>query len=319
MTEVLSFPCDVRGRGPYVVAIGAFDGVHEGHVSLLEGTVQHARSLGARSAVITFDRDPESVISPQRCSFQLLTLGQTCGYIAGTGIDLICVIPFTSEMAALSAERFLDEVLAASMDVAAIHVGQDFRFGAGAIGDLGLLGEWASRHGAEVRAHELHSVDGAPVTATRIRKLVGSGQVEAAARLLGRPHLVSGMVEHGRGEGRLIGFATANVAPRQIAALPTDGVYACWVVLQDGTARRAAVSVGIPPTFTQARHRLEVHIIDWEGDLYDQAVTVAFIRRLRDQRVFDSPGELGEAIARDVASVRRLDPLTVPVFTSADA
>lgn len=296
--------------GRCVVAIGVFDGVHLGHRSLLEDTVAEARFSDARSVAVTFDRDPDQVVTPETAAPQLLTLDDKARFIAECGVNVVLVVPFTSETANLAPERFLDEVLGSVAEVVAIHVGEDFRFGARAAGDIETLRAWAASHEAQVRGHDLVEHEGSPVTSTRIRKLVGDGDVEAAAELLGRPTRVSGTVHRGRMQGRLLGFPTANVVPVPFAALPADGVYAGYAELDSGMSYRAAISVGTPPSFPEARDYLEAHVIGFEGDLYDQRITLSFAFRLRDQRSFESMDELTDAIGADVMSVteRLADP-----------
>lgn len=289
--------------GRAVLAIGVFDGVHLGHQQLLEETAHEAQVTGARAVAVTFDRDPDQVVTPDAAAPQLLTLEDKCRFIAECGIGAILVVPFTPDVAQMPAEDFLDRVLGTSVDVVAIHVGEDFRFGARAEGDTRTLITWAAAHDAEARPHELFEVDGEPVTSTRIRGLVGSGDVEHAAELLGRPTRVSGRVHVGRQQGRTIGFPTANVVPVPFAALPADGVYAGWAEVAGGMRYKAAISVGTPPSFPEARDYLEAHILGFSGDLYDSSITLSFVTKVRDQRAFGSIAELTDAIAADVEAI----------------
>jgi riboflavin kinase/FMN adenylyltransferase len=289
-----------------VVAIGVFDGVHIGHQKLLTDAVRDAARRGVRSVAVTFDRDPDQITAPSSAAPQLLTLEDKIACLLAVGISTVLVVPFTPEIARTPAEEFLDEVLAAGMDVVAVHVGCDFRFGAGASGDVDTLYVWGVEHNVEVIAHPLVTSQSRPVSSTRIRGLVATGDVAEAEALLGRPPRVRGAVVHGRGEGAELGFPTANVVPVPYGALPCDGVYAAVVVLDDGERWPAAVSVGLPPTFPQAREHLEAHLIGFDGDLYDHEIALDFIERLRDQRSFDSLGELKDAIGHDVISAQRL-------------
>ncbi len=290
----------MHSLGDAVVAIGVFDGVHVGHQTLLQATVAEARLQGARAVAVTFDRDPDQVVAPQTAAPQLLSLADKLRFIGETGIDTVLVIPFTLDVAALLPEVFLENVLAVAMRPVALHVGRDFRFGARASGDLQVLERFGMARGFAVTGHELVEVGGAPITSTRIRRLVASGDIAAAAALLGRAPRVSGTVRRGRGEGAAIGFPTANVLPDPYAALPADGVYAGRVVFPDGSAWAAAVSVGTPPTFPEARDYVEAHLIDFEGDLYDRTLTIEFFERLRPQQAFASLTDLTAAIAADV-------------------
>ena len=290
--------------GDAVIAIGVFDGVHVGHRELLRQTVADALALGVSSVAVTFDRDPDQVVSPETAAPQLLSLADKLRFIAETGVQNVLVIPFTPRVAEMAPEAFLDSVLLTALHPLAVHVGQDFRFGSRATGDAGTLERAGLARGFRLAGHELVTADGLPVTSTRIRRLVAEGDIEAAARLLGRPPRVSGTVRRGRGEGASLGFATANVAPDPYAALPADGVYAGRALLASGEKWAAAVSVGTPPSFPEARDYLEAHLIDFGGDLYDLPITLEFLERLRDQTTFASVAALTAAIADDVAHVR---------------
>lgn len=297
---------DVRDLGRAVAALGVFDGVHLGHQALLRDAVALAREAGVSSAAVTFDRDPDRVIDPAHAAPQLLELEDKLAFIAEQGIDLMLVVPFDAAVAAMPPRAFLDEVLASAFGLEGLVVGLDFRFGAKAAGHAGDLAAFGAEHGFAVTARPLLEVEGTPVTSTRIRALVGAGEVAAAARLLGRPHRIVGTVERGRGEGeRLLGTATANLAPPPYAAMPADGVYAARARL-DGRCHAAAVSVGVPPSFPEARHALEAHLLEFDGDLYGQRITLEFLERLRDQRRFESQADLAATIASDIEAVRYL-------------
>lgn len=299
-TRVIEWNEDMRSLGDAVVAIGVFDGVHVGHQTLLHATVAEARLQGARAVAVTFDRDPDQVVAPETAAPQLLSLADKLRYIEETGIDTVLVIPFTLQVAAMPPEMFLENVLAVAMRPVAVHVGRDFRFGARASGDLQVLERFGMARGFAVTGHELVEVGGEAITSTRIRRLVASGDISAAAALLGRAPRTSGTVRRGRGEGAGLGFPTANILPEPFAALPADGVYAGRVVFPDGSAWASAISVGTPPTFPGARDYVEAHLIDFEGDLYDQTLTIEFLGRLRPQQAFASLPDLTAAIAADV-------------------
>ena len=292
--------------GSAVAAIGVFDGVHLGHRHLIGDAVALASRYGVHAVVVTFDRDPEQVVIPDRHVPQLLSLDDKLSLIAEAGASTIVVIPFCLRMAEMSPDRFLDEILLQVVKPRAVAVGHDFRFGVHASGDVELLRRFGHLHGFDVTAHELLEIDGAPVTSTRIRSLIAAGDVTAAAHLLGRPHRVSGRVGHGRGEGaRAIGVPTANITPGVHSALPADGVYAGWALLDDARLP-AAISVGRAPSFRDARDVLEVHVLDFEGDLYATDLTVEFATRLHDHAAFDDIEELAASIQGDIAHVRRV-------------
>lgn len=306
MSTIVEWESGTPSLGRAVVAMGVFDGVHSGHRALIADTVSLAREHGARSVVATFDRDPEQVVKPSEHVPQLLTLEDKLDHIARLDVDAIVVIPFCMRLAEMTPQRFLDDVLLAATEPVAIVVGEDFRFGSHASGTVATLEKFGAQHGFGVVAHELIERDGQPVTATRIRTLIARGDVESACRLLGRAHRVPGRVVHGRGEGAsVLGVPTANITPWAHAALPTDGVYAGRVIV-NGQIYVAAISIGLPPTYPQAVDRVEVHLIDFEGDLYGQEVMVELDARLHDHEVFDSADGLATAIQNDITRVREI-------------
>jgi len=311
MTRVVDFAPHMEPLGPAVVAMGVFDGVHVGHAALVAEAAAEAASFDVPAVVLTFDRDPDQVVSPDSAAPQLLALADKCELLAEAGADIVLVVPFTPELAALSAESFLDDILSTACDPLAVHVGHDFRFGARASSDVGTLEAWGSRTATAIRAHDLVSAGGEPVTSTRIRALVAEGRVADAAALLGRPHRVRGVVVHGRGIGTEVAVATANVAIGRYDALPADGVYAGRAITGEGSVWPAGISVGVPPTFPQATDVLEAHLIGYDGSLYDVTLILEFIERLREQRAFPTTESLKAAIAEDLQRVTELVPVHV--------
>ena len=304
--SIVTWSHGMQSLGAATVAIGVFDGVHIGHSTLLRDTVADAESHGVQAVAVTFDRDPDQVVSPETAAPQLLTLADKLACIAETGIDVIVLVPFTHELAEMAPESFVDSVLLGSMRPVTVHVGRDFRFGARAAGDVGVLQRLGLTHNFEVAAHDLITAEGAPVTSTRIRALVAAGDVKAARSLLCRPARVAGTVHRGRGEGTKLGFATANIVPVAYAALPADGVYAGRAILEDGVEWACAISVGTPPTFPEARDYLEAHLIGFDGDIYDQTVMLEFFEKLRDQQAYGSLEELVAAIGSDVDAALKI-------------
>jgi riboflavin kinase / FMN adenylyltransferase len=308
MTRVEIWQPGMAPFGRAVAALGVFDGVHLGHQALVREAVALASVRDAASIVVTFDRDPDQVVAPATAAPQLLDLDQKLSLLTALGPDAIAVMPFTSVLAATPPLVFLDEVLLDAMTPVSVVVGCDFRFGHRAEGNVDALVHYGAEHGFTVIAHELVQADGAPITSTRVRSLVASGDVAGAARLLGRPHSVRGNVHHGRGAGAATGFATANLLVGPYAALPRAGVYAGRVAI-DSVPCPAAISVGRPPSFPEARDEFEVHVIGFRGDLYGRALTVEFLERLRDQRAFAEAAGLAAAIASDVARTREISGL----------
>lgn len=301
-SRVFEWEAGALSLGPAVVALGVFDGVHVGHQALVSDTVRRARELGVLPCVMTFDRDPDQVLTPDAAGPQLLTLEDKLAAIEALGVDAIVVVPFCRRVAEMAPDRFISDVLADALDPVEVQVGRDFRFGRSASGNVAALERYGLSHGFTVVAHDLVAVDGEPVTSTRIRRLVAAGDVATANRLLGRSHRVHGTVVHGRAAGRDLGTPTANVTPVVFAALPADGVYAGTVVVEDARYM-AGISVGNPPTFPEARDYLEAHLVHFDGDLYGKQVALEFVARLRDQRVFDTPDELAEAVRQDIGDV----------------
>lgn len=300
MTRVVTWSDSMHSLGRAVIAIGVFDGVHRGHRSLLDSAIRSARQHDCLAIAVTFDCDPDEIIHPEAAMPQLMTLDQRMRTLCATGVDAVLVVPFTPELASTPAEQFLSTILGSCCAPIEIHVGRDFRFGSHATGTLDTLREWCREHGAEAFGHSLLEHEEQPISSTRIRRLVAHGEVDMAYELLGGRPTVTGVVHHGRGEGTALGFATANVTPVPHAALPADGVYAGVANLDDGTRWPAAISIGTPPSFPDARDYVEAHLIGFRGNIYEAPITLEFVERLRDQKTFSGTAELHDAIAADV-------------------
>lgn len=292
-------------RGVFVgasCAFGVFDGVHVGHRYLIDRACETACASGGRAIALTFDIDPDEAFRPGSLK-KLMSNEERLAMLTETGVDAVVVLPFTKSFASLTPFDFLNKTFQGTVP-AFLHVGCDFRFGAKAAGTTEELRSWGSGHGMRTCAHDLKSADGEPVTATRIRGLLLKGNVEEAEVLLGRPYSVSGEVEPGRGEGAQFGFRTANLRiPDQLRALG-DGVYAAYARV-GGERYKAAVNVGIPATFADtAKANCEVHLLDFEGDLYGKRMTVEFKNWLRPMRKFDDLTELVATVEGNIAWVR---------------
>jgi riboflavin kinase/FMN adenylyltransferase len=266
------------------VAIGTFDGVHRGHLRVIEA----ARKAGLRSAVVTFDPHPRAVLGRQ---VELLaTLERRLELLEAAGVEDVLVLHFDERLAELPAMEFARRILR-GIGAEAVAAGETFRFGHGREGDLGLL----ERLGFDVRRVPLVE----NVSSSRIRQLVHAGETERAAALLGRPPEVEGIVVRGDGRGRVLGFPTANLDVPEGLLVPPDGVYAGWAL-----DRRAAVSIGTNPHFDGVERRVEAHLLDFDGDLYGDRLVVELWAPLREQRRFDSLEELVDAIGDDVERTR---------------
>jgi riboflavin kinase/FMN adenylyltransferase len=287
-----------------VAAIGVFDGVHVGHQALLSDTVALARSHGVEAAVLTFEPDPEAVLHPDAPPPRIVDPADRATLIAATGVDRFVEVPFDMTLADMEWDRFVSEILVPALSPVVLLVGEDFRFGRGGRGDVAALSAHGNDHGFEVVPVELVARGGRPVTSTRIRELVGSGSVAEAARLLERPYVLKGDVVPGRGVGSRLSAPTANVRPGEGMLVPGDGVYAAWAHTDEAGWHRAAVSVGEPPTFPEAAHAVEVHLIHEDrGPSPGESLRVAFVERLRALAAFPDEDSLVRAVADDIARV----------------
>jgi riboflavin kinase/FMN adenylyltransferase len=294
-----SSPPDVR---PCAVALGVFDGVHLGHRAILGTAVSRARAGGLEAWACTFDRHPMEVLQPERAPALITTLGERLALIADTGIDGTVVLAFTRQLAAIEPEAFVKDALLGRLRARQIVVGYNHRFGRGARGDARLLAELGQRLGFEAHVVPPLAVDGVPVSSSEIRVALQSGDVEAAARFLGRPYALEGIVSAGAGRGRTLGFPTANLDPDR-AVLVAHGVYGCRARVEQRYFG-AVVNVGVRPTFGETTLAVEAHLLDFAGDLYGRPLRLEFLARLRDERRFASVDDLRAQIARDVESAR---------------
>ena len=285
---------------------GVFDGFHRGHRYMV-GQAKATALEGGRTLAITFDIDPDEVFAPERLR-KLLTNEERLRLLADSGIDAVAVLPFTSGLASQSPGECLETLFGRGCP-SFVHVGEDFRFGCRGAGTVHELSSWGAERGMNVIAHPLYRLQGAPVTATRIRELLADGDVEGAAQLLGRPFFLTGMVVAGRRSGRTFGIPTANLDIDEHRICVHDGVYGCRTSI-DGVAYNAAVCVGIPPTFeSKAKQRIEAHIIDFAGDVYGRSLTLDFVQFIRPNRVFTSVDELVSTLRDNIATIRETQPL----------
>lgn len=300
---------DAIGNRRCIVTIGAYDGVHLGHRTVIGQVRALAAELGVASAVVTFDRHPASVVRPESAPKLLTDPEQKLELLASTGVDATVVVPFDAAQSTEAPADFVRRVLIEALEVRGIIVGEDFHFGYKRGGNVQLLRELASQHDYEVMPVRLvPRADGVdePVSSTAIRRALAGGDVQRAAEMLGRDHEVRGAVIAGDQRGRTIGFPTANVQIDASICLPADGVYAATVTLADGSRHAAAVNLGRRPTFHErAEHSLlEAHLLDFSGDLYGQRVRVAFRAFLRGERKFSGIEELKSQLVVDIDHVR---------------
>ncbi len=295
-----------------VVTIGAYDGVHRGHQTVIAQVRALAAERGLDSALVTFDRHPASVVRPESAPKLLCDLDQRLELLAATGLDTTLVIHFDEVRAKEPADDFVREVLVGALGAKVVVVGEDFHFGHRRAGNVALLTEMGAELGFEVVGIELVGVDGqaAPdlerVSSTAIRAALTAGDLDTANEMLGRAHEVRGVVVEGDKRARELGFRTANVAVPDEICRPADGIYAGWYLRPDGVARPAALSLGRRPTFYDDADTslLEAHLLDFDDDLYGEAARVRFVARLRDEEKFDSVEALVEQMARDCDQAR---------------
>ena len=298
--------------GPSVVTIGVFDGVHRGHQRIVGRATAAAAELGLPVVVVTFDPHPDEVVRPGAHPPHLGTARRRAELLAGLGVDAVCVLPFTREFSELGPDEFVHAVLVERLHAVRVVVGEDFRFGYRAAGDVALLAELGEKYDFTAEGVPLLADDGVRISSSEIRERLTAGDVVAAARDLGRPHRVEGVVVRGQRRGRALGFPTANLETPPYTAIPADGIYAGWLVSLDpgGTEQErwpAAISVGTNPTFDGTERSVEAHALDRDDlDLYGTHVAVDFVARLREQVRFGSVDELVAQMHRDVDAARTL-------------
>ncbi|MER7440966.1 bifunctional riboflavin kinase/FAD synthetase [Micromonospora avicenniae] len=294
------------GWGRSVVTIGVFDGVHRGHQATIGHTVARARELGLQSVVVTFDPHPAEVVRPGSHPAVLTEPARKAELIEALGVDVLCVVPFTPEFSRLSAEAFVHDVLVEHLHAARVVVGDNFRFGHRAAGDVALLERLGRTFGFAVEGAPLVSTDGTVFSSTYIRSCVDAGDVGAAAAALGRPHRVEGVVVRGDQRGRELGFPTANLLCHRFAAIPADGVYAARLIRRgQREPLMSAVSVGTNPTFSGRERRVEAYALDFSGDLYGERLALDFVAHLRGQVRYDSIEPLIAQMHQDVERTRK--------------
>lgn len=303
------------GWGRCVATIGTFDGVHLGHQELIDRAVTLAAERDVRSVLVTFDPHPSEVVRPGSHPAQLTTLRRKAELVEGLGIDVFCVLPFTLELSKVPPDEFVHEILVEKLHVSAVVVGENFRFGHRAAGNVEVLTRLGQRFGFAVEGAKLVSVPnhggGEEITfsSTYIRACINAGDVRAAESALGRPHRLEGIVVRGDRRGHELGFPTANLSTPRYAAIPADGVYAARFALLGQTGRPplpAAVSVGTNPTFSGRERRVEAFVLDVDEDFYGQRVAIDFVDKLRDMERYDSSEALVEQMHLDVARTREL-------------
>ncbi len=298
--------------GPSIVTVGVFDGVHRGHQRIVGRAVRLAAERGLPVVVVTFDPHPDEVVRPGSHPPLLCTARRRAELLAGLGADAVCVLPFTLEFSRLNPDEFVQAVLVDRLHAAGVVVGENFRFGYRAAGNVALLRELGEKYEFTAEGVPLLADDILTISSSRIRELLAAGDVAAAAADLGRPHRIEGVVVRGHQRGRALGFPTANLQAPPHTAIPAAGVYAGWLTAFDpdgGPAGHwpAAISIGTNPTFDGTEQTVEAYALDRDDlDLYGARVAIDFAVRLRSTVKFSSADELVTQMHQDVAAAREL-------------
>ncbi len=271
--------------GPTAIAIGNFDGVHRGHGALLERLRDVARESRLLPTILTFEPHPREFFSPASAPARLTTLREKLELLAAAGVEQAMICRFNAGFAALSADQFIERVLVGGLRARHLIIGDDFRFGKGRAGDFSLLQQAGVAHGFAVEAMGSVTVDGERVSSSGVRTALAVGDMEHAARLLGRPYIIDGQVAHGQKLGRQLGFATANLRIKH-NPLPMTGVFAVEVSGVDDRPLHGVANLGIRPTVGGTRPLLEVHLFDFDRDIYGAHISVRFVHKLRNEQRF---------------------------------
>lgn len=292
-------------EGDSAMTIGFFDGVHRGHQAVIRRVVEVARERSLRAVAVTFDRHPLQTLSPGKTPPLLTTLRRKAALVEALGIDVLFVLEFTEQVSRWPPEEFVSRILARGLSTRHVTVGTNFTFGHKAAGNFEILSDLGTGHGFTVEAVALFKIDGRPVSSTSVREALAEGDLDWPERALGRRYAVEGQVVTGAGRGKDLGYPTANLRIPDGILIPGRGVYAGRAAI-GGRWWTAAINVGINPTFGGVPLHVEAYVLDFDGDLGGQVLTVEFWARLRDEVRFDSPGELTRQIAEDVERTRSI-------------
>ncbi|MBT8395517.1 MAG: bifunctional riboflavin kinase/FAD synthetase [Gemmatimonadetes bacterium] len=294
-------PSDGRGT---VITVGTFDGVHRGHWAVLQEIRRRAREARRRSVLVTFHPHPLQIVRPDHAPLLLTTPVEKKEILAETGLDYAVFLSFNHVLASYSPRRFVEEILVGRLGVEELVIGYDHGFGRGRSGDVDTLQEIGDELGFTVDVVSPVRAGENAVSSSKIREALSEGNVEAARAGLGRPYCIRGLVVRGDGRGRKLGFPTANLfVPMNGKLIPPAGVYAVRGCLKRGVFD-GAIHIGPRPTFIGSRPTIELHLMDFEGDIYGEEVRVEFIRHLREVRPFDSASALVEQLRYDVEAAR---------------
>ncbi|MDI6776957.1 MAG: bifunctional riboflavin kinase/FAD synthetase [Syntrophales bacterium] len=281
------------------VTIGNFDGVHLGHQHIIKMLIREAHEDNRKAAVITFDPHPEMVLHPEKRPFYLITsLEEKIKLLEELGIDAVILIPFSLEFSRMTAKDFVCQILSDRLHIKKIFIGYDYTFGRDKVGNAAFLVDFGNRLGFDIDIISAVGVDDTIVSSTRIRNAILEGDVKMVIPPLGRPYNLSGIVIEGNRRGGNLGFHTANIKPGKVL-IPAHGVYAVIVHLE-GIRYRGVINIGFNPTFADKRLSVEVHLLDFDKDIYEKSLEVLFIDRIRDEVKFADPEKLVAQVKRDI-------------------
>lgn len=293
-----------QSNAPCVASIGNYDGVHLGHQYVIATLLKHSERLGLPSTVITFEPLAKEYFRPNSVQ-RLTTVEQRADLLLALGVDQVVCIDFDADFAAYSPGAFIDDVLIKGLGIKHLCVGDDFRFGKNREGDFALLSEVGHGNGFVVTAHDTFEMNGLRVSSGRIREALSQNDFSLAETLLGRPYTIDGTVSRGQQLGRTINYPTANIVlPNML--MPINGVFAVNAQLQSGETVAGVANVGNRPTVDGKENRLEVHLFDFDRDIYHQALSVRFVEKIRDEQKFDSFDDLKVQIQRDATLAKTI-------------
>ena len=285
-----------------VLTIGNFDGVHLGHQEVLNGLKSKAKSLGLPSTVMTFEPQPQELFSGDKAPARLSRLREKLSLLNDYGIERLLCVRFDAKFSAMTAQEFIEQLLVNKLGVKFLVVGDDFRFGHHRVGDFEMLKQAGQKHGFEVISTQSLKVSQMRVSSTLIREHLAQGDITTATQMLGHPFVISGRVRHGQKLGRTIGFPTANIAlDRKVS--PVQGVFAVEVVFE-GDSYQGVANIGQRPTVNGTRIQLEIHLFDFQGDIYGKCLDTHVLHKIRAEKKFDSFDLLKQQIKRDVIDAK---------------
>jgi len=287
-----------------IVTLGNFDGLHLGHQALINMVVGRAKETGASSLVVTFRPHPLKILAPEKCPPLISIYEEKIKLFERLGIDVLVKIPFTMEFSSMPSSDFVKDVLCDLLGAREIFVGYNYRFGKGREGNIETLKKLGKKLGFTVKEVEQVSLQGEEISSSKIRQLLKDGEVEHAAKLLGRTYAITGIVIRGDGRGRGLGFPTANIVPKH-TIVPANGVYAARLYVRDKLYDGIA-NIGMRPTFNKESLTVEVNIFDFNEDIYSEEVSLYFVRKIREEKKFADAGELVSQIFSDIKTAKKI-------------